>query len=310
MLKHRLLAMSFMVAVMFTSTAFAETATTTAKTEPATTGQTTAAATPTPSPTPTPAPNETFDQDNAIVLKNGSSCDEVIMLQSRLRDLGYFNYKITNYYGTKTEEAVAAFQKNNGLTADGVAGPDTYNVLFNNNAKRAPIVEVVKPTPKPTPTPKPATTKKASSNKTDNSSNTNSKGVPIGEMKDWFKWVRSRFTRGDKVQVIDVATGIKLNMIMVGGHNHADVEPATKDDTAKLKKAYGGSWSWERRAVVVKINGIWVAGSINGMPHGYETVSGNNMDGQVCIHFLNSKTHVRDLPDSDHQRMVRKAAGK
>ncbi len=136
MYKQRLLALSLIAAMLCSSTALAETSTA-AETGPTTVQQTTSAA-PTPSPTPTPAPNETFDRDNAIVLKSGSSCDEVIMLQSRLRDLGYFNYKITNYYGSKTEEAVAAFQKNNGLTADGVAGPDTYNVLFNNNAKRRP----------------------------------------------------------------------------------------------------------------------------------------------------------------------------
>ena len=107
MLKQRLLALSLIAAMLYASTALAEPAATTAET----TQPTTAAATP--APTPTPAPNETFDRDNAIVLKSGSSCDEVIMLQSRLRDLGYFNYKITNCYGAKTEEAVAAFQKNN-----------------------------------------------------------------------------------------------------------------------------------------------------------------------------------------------------
>ena len=301
MQKRKLLALGLAAAMLWQITALAET---TAAVEPTPVPSETVQATPVPSPSPTPtptlAPNETFDDDNAIVLRKGTSCDEVIMLQSRLRDLGYFNYKITNYYGEKTEEAVAAFQKNNGLSADGVAGPDTYNVLFNNSAKRAPIKEVIKPTPKPTPTPK------ASNNKT----TTNSRGVPIGQMRDWWTWVRKWFSRWDKVEVIDVETGIKLNMTMVGGHNHADVEPTTKADTAKLKKIYGGSWSWERRAVVVKINGKWIAGSINGMPHGYETVAGNGMDGQVCIHFLNSKTHVRDLPDSDHQRMVRKAAGK
>jgi len=253
--------------------------------------------TPTPEPTPTPAPVQTFDSQSEIILRVGSECDEVIMLQSRLRDLGYYNYKITSYYGEKTREAVAAFQKENGLSADGVAGSDTYNVLFNNSAKRAPVKAVVKPTPKP-----------ASSSSANGAKH--SSGAPVGEMKDWFNWVSKRFTYKDEVTVIDVETGIKFNVIMVGGHNHADVEPATKSDTAKLKKIYGGEWSWSRRAVVVKISGKWIAASINGMPHGYETVSGNGMDGQVCIHFLNSKTHVRNLPDADHQAMVRKAAGK
>ena len=259
-----------------------------------------AEATPTPEPTPTPAPVQTFDSESDMTLRLGSQCDEVIMLQSRLRDLGYYKYKITNYYGEKTRDAVAAFQKVNGLTADGVAGPETFNVLFNSSAKRAPVKAVVKPTPKPA----------SSSSSSSTSGKKHSSGAPVGEMKDWFKWVSKRFTYKDETTVIDVETGIKFKVIMVGGHNHADVEPSTKSDTAKLKKIYGGEWSWSRRAVVVKVSGKWIAASINGMPHGYETISGNGMEGQVCIHFLNSKTHVRNLPDADHQAMVRKAAGK
>lgn len=311
MTKRGILILALALAVLWSSTALAET-TPAGETAPAETTTETVIATPTPVPTPTPAPNETFNEDDSVILKSGSQCDEVIMLQSRLRDLGYFNYKITNYYGSKTEDAVAAFQKNNSLPVDGIAGCKTYNVLFNNSAVRAPIVEVVKPTPTPEPNSepnKPDNTKKPSTTKNTNT-NSSHNGVPLGSLKDWFKWVYPRLSRGEKLQIIDVDTGTKINMIVVGGHNHADVEPATKSDTAKLKQVYGGGWSWERRAVVVKIDGIWVAGSINGMPHGYETVSGNNMNGQVCIHFLNSRTHVHNIPDSDHQRMVRKAAGK
>lgn len=295
------------------SVAYAEPASSTSSAAEATaSSQAAATSAPEAVPTPTPGAMQTFDDENTMILSAGSQCDEVILLQSRLRDLGYFNYKITNYYGVKTKEAVANFQKQNGLTADGVAGPDTYNVLFNNAAQRAAIEEVVKPTPTPSPTPQRSTSSSSSSSTSSNktSSKKHASGAPIGELKNWFSWVSKRFTYKDKVQVIDVNTGIKFYVIMVGGHNHADVEPASKEDTAKLKKIYGGSWSWSRRAVVVKISGHWVAASINGMPHGYETVSGNGMDGQVCIHFLNSKTHVRSLPDADHQAMVRRAAGK
>jgi hypothetical protein len=111
-------------------------------------------------------------------------------------------------------------------------------------------------------------------------------------------------------EVIDVWTGIHYTMIRVGGYNHADVEPATKADNTKFYKTYGNNWSWERRPVVVKISGIWVAASTNGQPHGYETIPNNGMYQQVCIHFLNSKTHCSDAVCPVHQAMIRKAAGK
>ena len=54
----------------------------------------------------------------------------------RLRDLGYFNYKVTGYFGTATADAVRLFQEVNGLQVDGSVGPETRGVLYNSNAKR------------------------------------------------------------------------------------------------------------------------------------------------------------------------------
>ena len=227
------------------------------------------------------------------MIKSGSFGDNVVLLQMRLRDLGYYDYKITGYFGAYTEAAVKAFQSQNSLTSDGSVGPQTTDVLYNNKAIRRPVKPVVKPTP-PGSTP---------------SSGSKVSKVPKGVMWDWFTKVRGLIRRGSKFQVIDVSTKVRYTMVMVGGSNHCDVEPATKADCDKLKSTYGGSWNWDRRAVVVNINGTWVAGSINGMPHGYETIANNGMTGQVCIHFLNSKTHIKGMKDSEHQAMVRKAAG-
>lgn len=235
---------------------------------------------------PSGAPAAPQPTEGPVVLKNGSSGDDVILLQMRLRDLGYFNYKITDYFGSLTEQGVMAFQKQNDLPQDGIIGEQTSGVLFSNSAKRKPVEAVTQPV------------------KTHDGST-----VPIGRKADWYKEVQYAFPRRGTATVIDVYTGISYNVDRVGGSKHADVEPLTKEDTAKLKASYGGAWSWDRRPVVVKINGEWIAGSINGMPHGYETVAGNGMDGQVCIHFLNSRTHIRNLTDAAHQARVRIAAG-
>ena len=80
-------------------------------------------------------------------------------------------------------------------------------------------------------------------------------------------------------------------------------------DTAALKKAYGGKWSWKRRAIFVTINGVNYAASMNGMPHGGSSIKGNNFDGHHCIHFTNSRTHCSNKVCKNHQAAIKKAAG-
>ena len=58
-------------------------------------------------------------------LKVGSTGDQVRTVQSRLKQWGYYDGAVDGIYGSGTERAVKKFQKNNGLTADGVVGPAT-----------------------------------------------------------------------------------------------------------------------------------------------------------------------------------------
>lgn len=57
--------------------------------------------------------------------KRGSTGTEVRNIQTRLKQWGYLNGSVDGIYGAKTEEAVKKFQRNNGLTPDGIAGPAT-----------------------------------------------------------------------------------------------------------------------------------------------------------------------------------------
>ena len=122
---------------------------------------------------------------------------------------------------------------------------------------------------------------------------------------DWFDVVNNFFTKYDlTATVIDCKTKKSYKVIRVGGYNHADVQPIDAENTAVMKSLYDNVWSWTRRPVWVEINGSYVAGSINGMPHGYTLISGNNMDGHTCIHFLNSMTHGTKRVDEAHQEAV------
>ncbi len=68
------------------------------------------------------------------VLRFGSRSDEVLKLQKRLVELGYLGASPSGYYGTQTEAAVKLFQKAAGLETDGVAGKETQELLYSENA--------------------------------------------------------------------------------------------------------------------------------------------------------------------------------
>ena len=64
-------------------------------------------------------------------LRRGSSGEYVTLLQTQLIQRGYDlqPYGADGKFGAKTENAVKAFQKDNGLTADGVVGKATWTAL-------------------------------------------------------------------------------------------------------------------------------------------------------------------------------------
>lgn len=55
----------------------------------------------------------------------GSSGREVTNIQTRLKNWGYYKYKVDGIYGWRTAEAVKEFQRKNGLTVDGICGNAT-----------------------------------------------------------------------------------------------------------------------------------------------------------------------------------------
>lgn len=61
--------------------------------------------------------------------KYGSRGDEVVQIQTKLKRWGYYNGNIDGIYGSQTQEAVRYFQRKNGLTVDGIAGPATLKAM-------------------------------------------------------------------------------------------------------------------------------------------------------------------------------------
>ena len=89
--------------------------------------------TPTTSPTDTPKPTKAPTR----TLKKNFTGEDVKQLQQALIDLGYLNDAADGTFGTNTEEAVIRFQAVNGLSADGLAGVKTQELLYSGNALSA-----------------------------------------------------------------------------------------------------------------------------------------------------------------------------
>lgn len=227
-------------------------------------------------------------------LRKGDKSSYVKAMQKQLKEEG-FEISADGVYGENTESAVLDFQEDHDLKADGVAGIKTLTELYDGN------VTIVK-------------TEKSSSSKSSRSSDgdddddsSSSSRIRNVSMPDWWSEASKKFGRGDTATVTDVKTGLSYKVKRYGGTNHADCEPLTKEDAKIMKKIYGGSWSWSRRAIIVQVDGKSYAASQNGMPHGSSSISSNGFSGHFCIHFKNSRTHGSNKVDKDHQSAVKSA---
>ena len=70
-------------------------------------------------------------------VKEGMEGEDVSQMQKQLVDMGYMR-KTTGYYGDETKAAMKDFQSRNGLSADGLAGEKTYDMLYSPKAKESP----------------------------------------------------------------------------------------------------------------------------------------------------------------------------
>lgn len=244
---------------------------------------------------------------NQSIYKKGMTHEDIKVLQQALKRDGVYNYdKFTTYFGSNTEEGVKAFQRKHDLIADGIAGISTLN--------RMRTLGLIK----------------YQANQSVSRGSVRRKG--FGEYVDWWSEVKNKLiNRGDNIVVQDFNTGKQFNLKMTYGTNHADVEPLTVNDTNVMKKIWGG-FSWERRPVLVYVDGRVLAASMTNMPHagvdsqpegatlskrsggygkGYnlDMVKNNGMSGVVDLHFKNSSRHKDDKKDSKHQSAIKVAAG-
>jgi len=231
------------------------------------------------------------------LLKYGQTSSDVYKLQEDLKRLGYFSVNPTGYFGSITKDAVINFQRSNNLLVDGIVGSQTAGMISQLLNRSSGVSR-------------------------------GSESNPV-ELLNWFGNAEYVFSIGSVARVTDVDTGYSFYLKRTYGYNHADVEPLTASDTQTILNIIGW-WNWNRRAVIVEVNGRRIAASLAPMPHagrddkpanamvsnrsgdyGYganlDSVKGNNVDGVLDLHFLGSKTHGSNTVNSAHQQMVYKA---
>ena len=91
---------------------------------------------------------KTLSTLEGVTVRLNSRGELVERIHQRLTELGYYDGEITDTYTRASVRAVKAFQKNNGLKMDGLAGADTQTLLFSTSALFAQ--QKATPTPGPT----------------------------------------------------------------------------------------------------------------------------------------------------------------
>lgn len=66
---------------------------------------------------------------NAVNIVKGDTVSNIKIVQTRLLDLGYYNYKVDGIWGWRTTNAVKNFQRDYGLTVDGIVGKNTEKAM-------------------------------------------------------------------------------------------------------------------------------------------------------------------------------------
>lgn len=224
--------------------------------------------------------------DGSTITLNTKS-QVVCLIQDRLRELGYLNFRDSYRFADMTYKAVISFQVNNGLTGDGNVGADTFYAMFDPEAKRKPINPQVVIHSGPGYT---------------------AQQQISGEATPWSK-VDSLIPIGTDFTITDCKTATSFQMRRTGGVHHAKVEPLTQEDTQSFLKIFGGTPNWEKRPCVVTIGQQKIACSLFGMPEGADTIPGNGMEGNTSLYFQDSVSDIGGTPDIEHQEAVQSAVG-
>lgn len=206
----------------------------------------------------------------STTLRVGDSGTGVKGMQQRLIELKYLSGGADGIFGPKTFLALQAFQTNNKLKSDGIAGKQTLAKLSDSKAVAASGLADPKPSsPLPFPT---FSAPRASEVR----------------LSNWEGEIRSRLRSMPNVIIYDFMTGAHYDVTVFSLGKHADGEPPTRADTQTMEKALGAN-NWTPRPVwVIFSDGRVYMASTHSHGHEVDHNSNNGLTGHICIHFPRS----------------------
>ena len=205
----------------------------------------------------------------------GECSDDVFRVETRLSDLGYLKTVVNGRWEQADLDALTAFASANKVTVYG-----SGNVLFGNDAIPASAV--------------------ASSVFA-----TGPQGflVTYGTLMPWSE-VKPKLEVGKSYDVMSCYSGIALHMVCVSVGEHARMRPELDWDNATLRGFFYAASSSEKQPVVITIDGILIAASIQQAAPSLE----EQALPEYGLYFSGSLSDVNGIPDAEHEAIVRIAA--
>ena len=222
---------------------------------------------------------------SAGTLSLGDSSAEVSQMQTRLRALGYFNYRTTGKFSDMTLKALQYFQQQNGLEATGDLDGSTSELLYSTHAKLAP---------------------QSSRFSTVHGAIVKNPTV-YGTVSSWEE-IDSVFTVGTQGTLRDLYSDAAFVIQRVGGKNNALITPATAADAEAFIAMCGGESTWEKRPVLLELNGtLYAAAIFCSLNHGSDAQDAPL--GTTHLYFSGSTSDLFGIADTEMDTSVLKAAG-
>ncbi len=205
----------------------------------------------------------------------GSCSDDVQRAETRLSDLGYDRSVVDGRWDQADADAFSAFATVNGVTAAAAS-----DLLYSNDALAA-----------------------SQHGGTVFASGTQGFLITYGTLMP-APDVAARLVAGQSYDITSCYSGVTLHMVCVSMDSHAKMRPELDWDNATLRGFFSSSSSSEKQPVVLTVDGILVAASIQ---QAAPNITGETLP-VYSVYFHNSLTAINGIADAEHEEIVRIAA--
>ena len=222
-----------------------------------------------------------------------SNKKRIMLLQNALGKMNYLNGTIDGIYGTVTANAVKAFQREQGLKVDGIAGQKTLLCIEEKTLsgyKRQTELDRAAPI-------------SSSDGKID---------APAKEsvqLLHWYNDIKPNLKAKANLLIYEPISGLSWTLVVHSKGRHCDAEPKTLKDTQIMLKAFNNKNTWAQKGVYVLLpDGRWTIGATHTVPYLNQYIKDNGFDGHLSVHFFRDMDECTKMDPNygvSNQRTIR-----